>query len=198
MNPIPLHHSRTVYAWACGRCHTLADKAADRMGYDPKDRRPDIAHWAGYSRSRAERCCLCHECEAPLPEGQRSGSCGACEAKRVALRQEADAAARRLDVMIVEARGGLSGEAALQLREAMECYARDYYDAFDGDDGVWPEAMAFDLWDDANNGSTHPMTVALVTLAREAGGWWAWSDEAGDAVFVPADEWAQRVAGRAG
>lgn len=23
MNPIPLRHNRTVYAWACGRCHAV-------------------------------------------------------------------------------------------------------------------------------------------------------------------------------
>jgi|688.fasta_scaffold228018_2 hypothetical protein len=193
MNPIPLRHNRITYAWACGRCHTLGDKGSACMTYWRNGKAAHIADGARQSLAAAERCCLCHTCKEPLPEGRRFGDCPACEAKRVALRQEADAAARRLEVAVVEARGGLDGEAALRLREAMECYARNYYDAFDDEDGVWPETMAFDLWRDASHAG-HPVTDNLATLAREAGGWWHRRHGDCEPGFFPTDEWTALVA----
>jgi hypothetical protein len=194
MDPIPLSYKRRVYAWACGRCGKVG-ASPESIGYDedPGRHREVIAMHASDSRQDADECCRCRTCNAVLPTGESSGRCPACEAKHLALRQEADAAARRLEVAVIEARGGLDGEAALRLRDAMECYARDYYDAFDDEDGVWPETMAFDLWRDASHPG-HPVTDNLATLAREAGGWWHRRHGDCEPGFAPAAEWAALVA----
>lgn len=191
MNPISLSNRRRVYAWACGRCHTLGDKSSGCMTYWRTNKEDHIADGARLSYYAAERCCTCSNCKAPLPEGRCFGSCPACDEKRMMLRQEAEAAARRLDVMTVEARGGLDGEAALQLREKMTAYARDYYDAFD-DDEAWPVTMAFDLWRDASAGG-HPVTDNLAALSRQAGGWWHRRDGESEPGFFPTDEWTEMV-----
>jgi hypothetical protein len=46
-------------------------------------------------------------------------------------------------------------------------------------------------------GDLPPEDVArLRTLSDQCGGWWGWSEEDGDEVFVPLDEWRASIRGR--
>lgn len=192
MNPIPLSHRRRVYAWACGRCHTLGDKSSGCMTYWRTSKEDHIADGARMSRYAAERCCTCSDCNEPLPEGRCFGSCPACDKKNEVLRAKAErehaerrqALSERNDEAIAKG-GGDRGEAQALL-SLMLGYSEDCYCA------TWLVDLEFILWTKATN-PADGLGRSLARLSADAGGWWAWSDDDGDAVFVPMARWLEMV-----
>lgn len=79
MNPTPLiDPGGTVRAYACGACGH-AYSGGQTLGLKkPLDAR-GIARHAESSRGRAERCCRCITCGAPIPP-RVSGDCVPCAA----------------------------------------------------------------------------------------------------------------------
>lgn len=191
MNPIALKHGRTVYAYACGRCHTFGDKSSACMGYWRKGKADHIADGARLSRYAAERCCLCHACKAPLPDGVRFGDCAACKVRNEAKHREdiakAEARVAALDARNDDAiaRSGGDPKAAAELLEEMLDASETYYH------GGWVIGLEYLLWSGAHDPGDIPADIArrLRVLSERAGGWWRWSMEFDDPVFVPMAEW---------
>lgn len=81
MIPIPLTSpDGTVYAYACGACHHVADTGHLLVRGEPG--------WqAEESKERAKACCTCFDCGAPLTADEGRGlNCAACDEKRFAAR----------------------------------------------------------------------------------------------------------------
>lgn len=77
------------------------------------------------------------------------------------------------------------------LYDLMSAVSEDYW--FAG----WLSSLEYDLWRMVEGGErsygigvvTEHEVSELRRLSAEAGGWFKWSDDAGDAVFVPLNEW---------
>ena len=82
-------------------------------------------------------------------------------------------------------RAGGNEAAAHQLLLDMEDANQFYYH------GTWPVGAEFILWGEAHDPGEIPADEAakMARLAERARGWWRWSDEFGDPVFVPMAEW---------
>jgi len=77
------------------------------------------------------------------------------------------------------------------LRRLMSDLSEDYYCA------GWLTGLEFTLWQAATDGPIPfgfgvipaATCLQLARLAELCGGWWRWSDDAKDEVFIPMEEW---------
>lgn len=206
MNPIPLRHNRTVYAWACGRCHAV-HVSGGYVGHDPALVAERRRAAAVSSKQSAAACCACSGCGVELP-GSTFGRCEACQAVeearvvRASAKMASEDNARHTHNAAAIAAAGGDRDAAVRLRMFMselseECWCASWLGECEV--MLWQMTREPDRAHAWGQGEVKPDDLAtLLRLFDRARGWWRWDNTLRGAVFVPADEWAQRVAGRAG
>ncbi len=195
MNPIPLKTpAGIVAAWMCGKCFHVPSVGA-RLG---RYKAPG-GEYAVSFQQEAERCCRCRRCDGYASRDTRGFSlvCKRCEPAEKADSEEAvrrafESSRERERLVELSLAKSLDRDFAMLLRDLMGFISEDLYCA------GWLIGLEFTLWGmvqgDEREFGMGEVSVEQVEKLRQyadrCGGWWRWSDGAGE-VFVPKDEWLE-------
>ena len=201
MNPLPLTDpSGTIRAWACGHCFRVSSSVScGGNSAEARQRETD------YYKTRAEECGVCRGCKKEIDCSSSYSKCAECRevenaewvARVEALRPQREAQDKIAELALAKAK---DRDIAMALRDKMSNISESYWCA------GWLTGLEYSLWYILEHAADPTLSAdsqyknfgmssllddeiaSLNSLRQKAGGWWFWSEEAQQEIFITTDE----------